>query len=70
MIKFYELFFQERDSAKAVFYYPCFKAQGNVTSFIQLDRWWSYLSIHDLAFFFFLRKKIQTKHHIGITNII
>lgn len=39
MIKFYELFFQERGSAKAIFYYPYFKPQGNVVSLIQLGSW-------------------------------
>lgn len=37
--KVYELFFQERGSAKAVFIILVSKAQGNVTSLIQLDRW-------------------------------
>lgn len=53
MIKFYELFFQERGFAKSVFHYPYSKAQGDRASLIQLGLLCSFSSITGLSFFFF-----------------
>lgn len=56
MIKFYELFFQERGFAKTVFHYLCSKVQGDGASLIQLGLLCSFSSITVLSFFYYSRK--------------